>query len=121
MCMDDASAVATWAPYTARPGRRVLVISDLASLHGPVHGEVVLPLRLFWSPPWRPFDLDDPYLLRSMYQVVLGEAIRAEELTTFLNGDKLAEVWPQLYLPKGVRQAWEERHPRLRAAAMTAA
>jgi hypothetical protein len=27
------------------------------------------------------FDLDDPFILRSMYQVVLWEAIRAEELT----------------------------------------
>lgn len=82
---------------------------------------MVLPLRLFWSPPGRVFDLADPYLLRSMYQVVLGEAIRLEELTTYLNGDKLAAVWPGLYLPKGVRRAWEERHPRLHAAAATAA
>jgi hypothetical protein len=120
MCMDDTRGIATWAPYQARPGRRVLVIADLAALQGPVHGEVVLPLRLFWSPPWRVFDLDDPFALRSMYQVVLGEAIAAGELTTYLNGERLAEVWPELYLPKGVRRAWEERHPRLRAAAAAA-
>ena len=120
MCMDSTRDIATWAPYQGRPGRRVLVVTDLAALHGPVHGDVVLPLRLFWSPPWRAFDLDDPYTLRSMYQVVLGEAIRAEELTTYLNGDKLAAVWPELYLPKGVRRAWEERHPQLRAAVAAA-
>jgi len=118
--MDDARDIAAWAPDQARPGRRALVITDLAALHGPVHGEVVLPLRLFWSPPWRRFDLDDPYMLRSMYQVVLGEAIRAEELTSYLNGDKLAAVWPELYLPKSVRRAWEDRHPRLRAAVAAA-
>jgi len=104
-------------PYQARPGRRVLVVRDLADLRGPSGGEVRLPLRLFWSPPGRVFDLDDPFMLRSMYQVVLGEAIRAEELATYLNDDLLVAVWRDLYLPKGVRRAWEEVHPVLRSAA----
>jgi hypothetical protein len=56
-----------------------------------------------------------------MYQVVLWEAIRAEELTRYLNRDLLLAVWRDLSLPKGVRQAWEERHPALRAAAASAA
>jgi len=109
--------VAVWAPYQARPGRPVLVSTNLAVLHGPVHGTVVLPLRLYWSPAGRLFDLDDPYMLRTVYEVVLQEAIHADELATWLNGDKLAEVWPQLWLPKGVRRAWEDYHPRLRAVA----
>jgi hypothetical protein len=94
----------------------VLVINDPVALRGPAPGKVVLPLRLFWSPAGSVFDLNDPFTLRSMYQVVLGEAIRAEELISYLNGDKLAAVWPDLHLPKGVRRAWEERHPSLRAA-----
>jgi hypothetical protein len=112
---------ATWAPHQARPGRSVLVITDLAALRGPAHGTVELPLRLFWSSPDRSFDLDDPDMLRSMYETVLGEAIRAEELTTYLNSDKLSAIWPDLYLPKGVRRAWEERHPGLRTATAPAA
>jgi hypothetical protein len=120
MAMDTAHAAAVWAPYRARPGRRVLVIRDLAELRGPASGEVVLPLRLFWSPPGRVFDLGKSYSLWAMYQAVLGEAVTAGELATYLNGDKLAEVWADLYLPKGVRRAWEERHPRLRAAAAAA-
>jgi hypothetical protein len=99
----------------------VLVVRDLADLRGPASGAVVLPLRLYWSPAGRVFDLDDPFVLRSMYQVVLGEAIRAEELTGYLNRDTLLAVWPDLYLPKGVRRAWEERHPALRAARAAAA
>jgi hypothetical protein len=99
----------------------VLVVGDLADLRGPASGAVVLPLRLYWSPAGRVFELDDPFMLRSMYQVVLGEAIRAEELTGYLNRDTLLAVWPDLYLPKGVRQAWEERHPALRAARAAAA
>ena len=115
--MDAAGASAVWTPYQARPGRRVLVVRDLADLRGPASGPVTLPLRLFWSPLGRVFDLDDPFMLRSMYQIVLGEAIRAGELTAYLNGDLLLAVWRDLYLPKGVRRAWEERHPALRAAA----
>ncbi len=115
--MDTIGAVAVWAPYQARPGRRVLVVKDLADLRGPAIGMVTLPLRLYWSPPGRVWDLDDPFMLRSMYQVVLGEAIRAGELTGYLNRDRLVAVWRDLYLPKGVRRAWEERHPLLRAAA----
>jgi hypothetical protein len=119
--MESEGTVAVWASYQARPGRRVLVVKDLADLRGPVGGAVTLPLRLYWSPPDRVFDLDDPFALQSMYQVVLGEAISAEELTGYLNRDRLIAVWPDLYLPKGVRRAWEERHPVLRAARAAAA
>ena len=56
-------------------------------------------------------------MLRSMYQVVLGEAICADELTAYLNRDTLLAVWRDLFLPKGVRRAWEDMHPALRAAA----
>ena len=47
----------------------------------------------------------------------LREASRLEDLTTYLNGDALVALWPGLFLPKGLRQAWEEQHPALRAAA----
>lgn len=107
---------AHFAPYQARPGRRVLVIDDLSDLRGPVAGPVKLPLRLFWSLPDHRFDLDEPDVLRWYYQTVLREASRAEDLTAYLDAATLARLWPDLYLPKGVRRAWEERHPSLRAA-----
>jgi DNA invertase Pin-like site-specific DNA recombinase len=110
------AAAAHLAPYQARPGRRALVIDDLADLRGPVTGSVKLPLRLFWSLPDHRFDLDDPDMRRWYYQTVLREASRAEDLSTYLDGATLASLWPGLFLPKGVRRAWEERHPSLRAA-----
>jgi len=110
------TAAAHLAPYQARPGRRALVIDDLADLRGPVTGSVELPLRLFWTLPDHRFDLDDPDMRRWYYQTVLREASRAEDLTTYLDGATLAGLWPGLFLPKGVRRAWEERHPSLRAA-----
>jgi hypothetical protein len=106
--------------HQARPGRAVLVAADLASLRGPTAGTVELPLRLFWCAD-RTFDLDDPGMLRWMYENVLREAISAQELTSYLHGDTLVAVWPDLVLPKGVRRAWEDRHPVLRAAAAPAA
>jgi hypothetical protein len=104
--------------YQARPGRRAVVAASLADLQGPVHGTVTLPLRLFWSPAGRVWNLDNPGIAQSMYEHVLGQAVREEELAAWLNGEMLAEMWPRLYLPKGVRRAWEERHPSLRGAAV---
>jgi hypothetical protein len=104
------------ALYQARPGRGVLVATDLADLRGPTTGRVELPLWLIWCPD-RTFDLDEPGMLRWMYQTVLREATRAQDLATYLNGDMLVALWRDLFLPKGVRRAWEDQHPALRAAA----
>jgi hypothetical protein len=111
-----AARGASGARYQSRPGRRAVVIASLADLRGPAEGPVELPLRLFWSSPDRTFDLGKPFMLRSLYETVLREASRPEDLTAYLNGDTLLAVWPDLYLPKGVRQAWEDQHPDLRAA-----
>jgi hypothetical protein len=119
--MDAERAVAVRTRYQARPGRRVIVVTDLASLRGPSLGTVVLPLRLYWSGPGPVFYLGVPYLRRWLYQIVLREASRPEDLTGYLDRDTLIALWPELYLPNGVRQAWEEHHPQLRAAAAGAA
>jgi hypothetical protein len=119
--MDTGRPIATLAAYEVRPGRRVLVIGDLSDLRGPVSGMVELPLRLFWSSADRMFDLDDPFMLRWVYQTVLREAVRAEELARYLNSDRLVEVWRELVLPAGVRRAWEEQHPVVRVPAVPAA
>jgi hypothetical protein len=97
----------------ARPHRPVLVTGTLSELTGPPGGVVELPLRLWWNPQ-RTFDLDRPDALRWMYENVLREAVRAEDLRTFLDGPTLVRVWPALNLPRAVRAAWEARHPVLR-------
>jgi len=119
--VDTASAIAVRTRYQARPGRRAIVITDLADLRGPVHGTVTLPLWLYWSGPSPAFDPGEPYLRRWLYQIMLREASRPEDLTMYLDRDTLIVLWPELHLPKDVRQAWEERHPRLRAATAGAA
>jgi hypothetical protein len=99
--------------YLSRPGRRVLVIDDLADLRGPVSGTVELPIWLFWYPN-RVFSLDEPGVLRWVCQIVLREASRPEDLARYLNREALIGMWQELHLPSGIRQAWEERHPALR-------
>src|SRR5215475_5762966 len=108
------------ARHRARPGRAALVVPDLADLRGPAAGTVELPLWLFWSQPDHRFDLDDPEMRQWMYEIVLREAGSLEDLTTYLDRDTLIALWPGLYLPKGVRQAWEDEHPVLRSAVAVA-
>jgi hypothetical protein len=101
--------------HLARPHRPVLVAGTLRELAGPERGLVELPLRLWWN-PHRTFDLDQATMLLWMYENVLREAIHVDELRAYLHGPTLIRVWPELNLPRGVRAAWEARHPRLRHA-----
>jgi hypothetical protein len=118
--MADRSADAP-TRLTSRPGRPAVVAPDLGALRGPTGGVVELPHRLVWLPPEdRRFDLDDPFDLLRAYEIVLREAVRHDELATWLEEATLRRLWPDLYLPRGVRQAWELRYPELsgrRAAA----
>lgn len=118
--MDGEHVPVRVAPQVARPGRRVLVALDLADLKGPVTGTVELPLRLFWSGTERTFEISDPDVRRWIYETVLQNATRPDDLATLLDGATLVAVWPRLFLPKGVRQAWEDEHPILRATAAAA-
>lgn len=108
------------AVHLARPHRPVLVTGTLTELAGPTRGVVELPLRLWWN-PHRRFDLGQHTMLLWMYENVLREAVRADELRTHLHGATLIRIWPELNLPRGVRAAWEARHPALRRAAARAA
>jgi hypothetical protein len=114
--MGAQAAVAVRTQHQARPGRRAIVVTDLASLRGPDHGTVELPVRLFWSSADRSFDLDTLSTRRWLYQTVLREAARPADLTDYLNRGVLVSVWPDLRLPAGVRRAWEEMHPVLRTS-----
>ena len=68
----------------------------------------------------RVLDLDQPFYLRWMYEIVLREAVSYEELRTWLDASTLHRLWAKLYLPHGVRRDWEARHPSLREARLAA-
>jgi hypothetical protein len=88
----------------------------LRELAGPLTGVVLLPLRLDWSGRTE-FRLDDPAERNVMYERVIREATRAEDLRSYLNEQVLRQVWNQLFLPPRVRRTWEDRFPDLRLAA----
>jgi hypothetical protein len=119
VCMAAMPTGAPPARHESRPGRPVVVADSLADLQGPTTGTVELPVWLFWHPD-RAFDLDEPGMLAWVYQIVLREASSPLDLA-YLNGDALAALWPDLFLPKGVRRAWQEQYPGLQAAAVPAA
>ena len=97
---------------TGRALRTVVVVPDLHELHGPLSGRHRLPLRLDASA--RPlYDFADPQRRDLAYRTVLMEACSAKDLTDWLDRDALLDMWPQLYLPKNVRAAWERQHPQL--------
>ncbi|QDY08712.1 hypothetical protein FJK98_17475 [Micromonospora sp. HM134] len=101
--------------HLARPGRPVVVARTLAELTGPTGGVVELPVRLMWSSE-RTFDLAEPDDLLWLYENVLRETTRADDLRALIDGRTLRRVWRRLNLPRGVRQAWESRHRGLRTA-----
>src|ERR1017187_2822351 len=105
--------------HQARPGRRTLVAPRLELLSGPSTGEVELPVWLFWSGPDRSFDLGNADERAWLYETVLREAGRPDDLILHLNEGVVASVWPEirLRLPEGVRLAWEDKPPQLRAGA----
>ena len=113
--MEAVAAPARQVRHEARPGRRTCVIGDLAALHGPRHGTPTLPRRLYWSGKQPRYSLDDPYGRKRIYQIVLREAAHQDELGKFLNLDYLLALWPDLFLPPGVRAAWEAQYRILAA------
>ncbi len=89
------------------------IIDDLDELCGPRTGVFELPLHLNASAPRR-FDLGNPTDRLAAYQLVLLEATSRGDLTDWLYRDELIRFWPDLYLPRQLRQAWQDRHASLR-------
>lgn len=101
---------------TYAENRPYLVPETMEELAGPLTGIVMLPERLDWSERAE-FRLDDPAERNLMYERVIREATRPDDLRTYLNGEVLRDVWRSLYLPVRVRRLWEVRFPDLGLAA----
>jgi hypothetical protein len=97
-------------------GRPYAVPETLEELTGPTSGVVELPTRLDWSEQGR-YDLSDPRQRNLMYEVVIRESMRVDDLRAFIHGPTLARVWRRLWLPRKVRSLWESRFPNLAKAA----
>lgn len=90
----------------------VVVPVSLDDLCGPTEGVVTLPIHLDWS-PFRSYDLADPMRVRTLYRTVLREASTTDDVTIWVNRDRLLAVWQDLMLPDRVRHAWESTFTEL--------
>jgi hypothetical protein len=104
------------AGRTYAQNRPYLLPESLGELAGPLSGVIRLPLRLDWSERTE-FRLDDPAERNVMYERVIREATRGDDLRSYLNEQVLRQVWNQLFLPAQVRRTWEDRFPDLSLAA----
>jgi hypothetical protein len=99
-------------PFSGYALRQVVVAPDLDALHGPLHGRWQLPLHLDSSA--RPFyDFGTRSDRTQAYQLVLLEAADPTDLEQWLQHAELLRLWPELYLPRTVRAAWQGEHPIL--------
>ena len=90
--------------------------AHLEDLAGPDVCVVELPVTIYWGPKRR-YDLSKEADRRIVYERVLREAASTDEVGQYVNGAALVAVWPRLWLPRRVRQRWEERFPELTPAA----
>jgi transcriptional regulator with XRE-family HTH domain len=88
-------------------GRAAYVPAFLPRLPvGSALGRVRLPLHLNWSQPGREFDLSDRRQRARVYEIVLREG-GGEDISQYVDGALLADLWDELVLPAGVRRAWQ--------------
>lgn len=100
------------APFSGYALRPVVVTPDLKALRGPLHGRRQPPLHLDASA--RPhYDFACPQDRSTAYKQVLLEASDPADLEQWLEHDELLLLWPELYLPRHVRAAWQNTHPPL--------
>jgi len=67
---------------------------------------VRLPLHLNWSQPGREFDLSDRRQRARVYEIVLREGT-GDDITEYIDGALLADLWPELVLPGPIRRQWQ--------------
>ena len=96
--------------------RPYAVPNDPAELTGPLHGHVVLPAELGWTGRTA-YDLNDASDAVVLYERVLVDAVRPQDMTPLINAERLRALWPDLFLPARVRLLWESRFPGLSSAA----
>jgi len=73
--------------------------------HEKARGVVTLPSHVYWSAPFRSYDLAKPRDRDRVYEVVLREGID-DDVRYFIDPDVLAAEWDNLVLPPRVRRAW---------------
>lgn len=90
--------------------------ASLDELRGPAHGNLTLPLELFWGPA-RTAKLSDLDHVEELYQAVIRIGTAGEQ-STYLSKAVLLLVWGALMLPVKTRTDWETAFPELTRAVL---
>ena len=102
----DVSPHVEFTEHLTSRGRLIAVPNRLARL--PIRqalATITLPLHLNWSKPGRVSNLADRRQRARVYEVVLREGLPAD-LSAYIDGALLVDLWADLVLPPDVRDAW---------------
>jgi transcriptional regulator with XRE-family HTH domain len=97
----------TFREHPLRRGRPIFIADRLWRL--PINeafADVTLPLSVNWSRPGHVFRLSDRRQRARCYETVLREGMPAD-LLRFIDGVLLVDLWPDLVVPREVRDAWQ--------------
>jgi transcriptional regulator with XRE-family HTH domain len=93
--------------HPLRRGRPIFVADRLWRLTiGEAFADVTLPLTVSWSRPGHVFRLGDRRQRARCYETMLREGMPAD-LLRFIDGALLVDLWPDLIIPREVREAWQ--------------
>ena len=67
---------------------------------------VTLPKCVSWSGPQKTWDLADRTQRLLAYQLLLAEGDPAD-ISTFIDGALLIDLWSEMFLPEEIRSAWQ--------------
>lgn len=96
----------TFTEHPLQRGRPIFVADRLWRLPiGDAFADVTLPLTVNWSRPGHVFQLGDRRQRARCYETVLREGMPAD-LLHFVDGALLVDLWPDLVIPRDVREAW---------------
>lgn len=88
-------------------GRAVYVPALLPRLSlDQAFARIRLPLHVNWSQPDREFDLADRRERARVYEIVLREGT-ADDISRYIDGALLVDLWPDLVLPAALRRQWQ--------------
>jgi len=68
--------------------------------------DIVVPVELNWSQPGRVFRLRDRRQRARCYEVTLREGMHCD-ITRYIDGALLVDLWTDLVLPREIRDAWQ--------------
>jgi transcriptional regulator with XRE-family HTH domain len=102
-----AISVLDFEQHVDRRGKPFFVPNQLPQLSPAAsRARVTLPKRVSWSGPQGKWDLADRSQRLLAYQLLLAEGDPVD-ISTFVDGTLLIDLWSEMFLPDEIRTAWQ--------------